>query len=226
MKPVIRCGDHGGINQRGEPCGRRVKAEGLLCPNCDGRAHTCGDAGGIHYETGEPCSRLTKVGTRCADHGPEAEARWAEVKRKFLDLWGSGECTLRKAAVMAKTSSVTIWKLRKRDPEFDAACTAAEVQKDEIQLAMIEDSNFSRMLRGKAPASLVIFTMINICRRSQNPAIRSRWLDLKHVFNTDVPIDYEKLGKDALMRIRAGESPMDVVLDEMERFAREQETAA
>ena len=122
---------------------------------------TCGDYGGMQAN-GQPCGRKAAVnGGPCNDHTDKAVKQAAGMRQQFLDLYSSGEHTIRAAATSIGVDVVTIWRWRKKDPAFDESMSAAQAEVDGVRLAMVEDSYFRRLISVQATAAEMIFYLVN-----------------------------------------------------------------
>ena len=127
---------------------------------------TCGDYGGLTRSG--ICTRPAGWGTdhkrkgRCKAHDePEAE-KVKDHKYRFLEAYEDQPKTFRRAAQEAGVGDATIWRWRRDDPEFDKACEEAKPIQANVRLAMLEDSSFQQCIKGTAPGSLIMFTMVNL----------------------------------------------------------------
>lgn len=131
----------------------------------------CGDFGGIAAD-GQPCGRRVIEG-RCPKHTEENLEAQVDAKAQFLELFRTGQISLKRAGAVVGVAPNTIWRWRQADPEFDKAVGELQQVVDDIRLAMVEDATFERIIGERASAAEVIFYLIN---RS-----KGRWRDVRHV---------------------------------------------
>lgn len=155
---------------------------------------TCGDFGG-QTRRGKDCAREAGWGTdhkgrgRCKVHEASAREMLKARKERFIEVFVRGTATQRLAAACVDgyevvnrqqedgsvrqmivptgegVSTVTVWRWRQDDSDFDEAVSEAQYVADSIRLAMAEDSVWSRIWSGDAPGGLTEFMMVNASRR-------------------------------------------------------------
>jgi len=163
----------------------------------------CGDFGGKKSD-GSPCGRRVKEG-RCRSHTDQADELLASRKRTVLKVYEDTPL-LTVAAQAAGISTVTLWRMRKDDPEFDAAIQVLEEVAPNARRQMVEDTMFTRIVKGKATGAETIFWLINDSRRRGD----GRWKDVKQVEQSSFPVDLTHCSTDELERISNGEHPARV----------------
>ena len=130
---------------------------------------TCGDFGGVTRE-GAPCRKLS--GAICAKHA-KIEYEHTRLKADFLDVYETGQKTIKQAAKQVGSSQPSIWRLRQADPEFDLAVRNAALAADRTRLEIAEDTLFRRILRDTATPAELFFYLVN---RSGG-----RWRHISHI---------------------------------------------
>lgn len=113
------------------------------------------------------------VDGRCSSHNDEAAARTEGIKVAFLELYRDGLNSMEYCIASVGIARTTLFNLREDDPDFDAAVLETRDRANEIRLAAVEDSLFSRIIAGTASAGETIFWLVN---RSNG-----RWRDVKRV---------------------------------------------
>lgn len=109
----------------------------------------CGDFGGI-MNNGQPCTREAGFGFpdrtegKCYLHSDDVLDDMTRKKRAFLSEYENQPMTVRMACEKVGVSSVTIWRWRKTDPEFDREMQAMLDVVDEVRTQGVEDASFLR----------------------------------------------------------------------------------
>ena len=116
---------------------------------------TCGDFGGVTHK-GKPCQK--RSGALCAKHA-KIQDEQTRLKAAFLDVYETGQKTIRQAAKKVGSSQPSIWRLRQVDPEFDVAVRNAALAVDGIRLEIAEDTLFSRIKKdNRHPSRAVLLS--------------------------------------------------------------------
>lgn len=137
---------------------------------------TCGDNGGTG-EDGTPCTREAGWGTsdatgKCRDHNDAAVAKREAIKAAFLEHYANQPVTARKAAKLAGSDQVSIWKMRNADPSFDAKVNALKPYIFNARLESVEDAHFVRCASDKVSAAEVKFYLTNHSRHRTDGGIK------------------------------------------------------
>jgi len=109
----------------------------------------CGDFGGI-MNNGKPCTREAGFGFpdreegKCYLHSDEIRDEMTAKKRQFLAVYENQPMTVRMACDKIGVSSVTIWRWRKTDHEFNVEVQSMLDVVDEVRTAGVEDAAFLR----------------------------------------------------------------------------------
>lgn len=179
---------------------------------------TCGDAGGVTLD-GSPCSfRVQEEGGRCGWHSEEGLEKRQEQKTRILEALKSGDKTMTDAAREAGVSRVVVWRWRQADEEFDRALDEA-VPDEAMQLRMVEESTFHRIMKGEVSGALQMFWMVNVARRVDP----GRWMHVQHILQSNLDVDPSDLSEEELLRISSGEDPLTVLSETRSRVARDED---
>ncbi len=132
MAKAKTCGDFGGKNGHGRPCGRAAG-----------------------HGTGQP-----GTGT-CRSHSAESQALRADQKNEIIEQIREGHHSLRAIAKLHGIGARYLFRLRERDAEFDEQVRIAMAAADEFRVSMVEDTLYRRLIAGKASPAEVIFYLVN-----------------------------------------------------------------
>lgn len=141
-----------------------------------GRIPTCGELGGVTL-AGARCThpagwQTTHPGKdRCREHDTVQDARMQALKKGFIERLE--EASYQQACKVVDRDPATIWRWRKADPAFEAAVAQARRMRDEIDVALVEESLVKRLKSGDHSAAEIIFYLKN-----RDPA---RWNDRRIV---------------------------------------------
>ncbi len=134
----------------------------------------CGDYGGLGAEG--PCARKAGWGIkgrtvgRCKQHDESADANLQASKETFLEAFAKQPRSFKKAAALAGVDQSTVWRWRQSDDDFDKKCEEAKPIAANVRLSAIEDAVYRAIVTGKAPGSLIMFTMVNLAIQAGRPA--------------------------------------------------------
>jgi transposase-like protein len=112
------------------------------------------------------------------------------IKAKFVGLYQTTAISMGRAARQVGVSRVTIWRWRADDVVFDRAVADSQQRQDDLRLALIEDTMFERIAKGRATAAETIFWLVN---RS-----RGRW---KHLATIQHSIEAQRPGSITLVEM-------------------------
>ena len=111
---------------------------------------------------GAPCQFPKKSG-RCWQHPETAVKSRQSEKKAYVEALTAG--THASAAQTIERNSITVWRWRKADPEFAAACEQAEIHSLTNMLEQYEDGVFHRVLHGTAAPGVEIWWASNMAAR-------------------------------------------------------------
>jgi hypothetical protein len=138
-------------------------------------------------------------------HAAASQADTDERKRVFLEAYGD-ELEMAKAAETAGCSRFTVWRMRRADPDFDAAVRELEPDVSDCRYSAVEESIFQRIINHSAPASLTIFWIVNESRRRGD----HRWKHVHQIQQSTFPVDLDQCSEEELGRIAGGEDPASI----------------
>ena len=148
----------------------------------DKESQTCGDFGGV-TRTGDPCTRPPAWGVDgettgpCKHHCEAATEKRNEFKRQIKEvLKGGEEDHLKDACNEVGISVATLWRLRKKDPEFDQWLEDRKEELYQRQRVNVEHSLYKKLVTGDIATAGYIFWLIN--------RGKGDWRDKKQIAHT------------------------------------------
>ena len=151
-----------------------------------------------------------RSGALCAKHA-KIEDEHTQLKADFLEVYESGQKTIKQVAKKVGSSQPSIWRLRQADLEFDVAVRNAVAAADRARLEIAEDTLFSRIKNDTATPAELFFYLVN---RSGG-----RWRHISHIRHEGfdggpIAVDVDELRERFARRIDGLRARMDQSQDD------------